>query len=55
MAKNKPHTIDVTKYMKGKRQSNSVILEPTDEYEVVGIISKLNHKKSSGHDDIPLI
>ena len=55
MAKNKPHTIDVTKYMKGKRQSNSVILEPTDEYEVVGIMSKLNHKKSSGHDGIPLI
>ena len=55
MAKNKPHTIDVTKHMKGKRQSNSVILEATDEYEVVGIISTLNHKKFSGHDGIPLI
>ena len=37
----------------GKRVRNSTYFNPTDEYEIIGIISRLNPNKASGVDDIP--
>ena len=40
-------------YFCGKRVRNSIYFNPTDEYEIIGIISSLNPNKASGVDDIP--
>ena len=44
-------------YMKylGKRNPSSIILRPTDEYEIFEIIRKLNNNKSTGYIDIPIV
>ena len=44
-------------YMKylGKRNPFSIILRPTDEYEIIEIIEKLNNNKSMGYIDIPIV
>ena len=39
----------------GQTISNSLCLNPTDEYEIMGIISNLNAKKPPGHDELPLL
>ena len=36
----------------GKQVRNSIYFNPTDEYEIIGIISRLNPNKASGVDDI---
>ena len=38
----------------GKRLLHSVVLNPTDQYEIAAIISNLNDRKSSGYIDIPV-
>ena len=38
----------------GKRQTTSILLKPTDEYEIAGIIASLDNHKSSGYIDIPV-
>ena len=38
----------------GKHRSSSVVFLPTDEYEIVGGIGKLNAKQSPGYIDIPV-
>ena len=38
----------------GKRQTTSIMLKPTDEYEIAGIIASLDNHKSSGYIDIPV-
>ena len=38
----------------GKRQTTSIMLKPTDEYEIVRIIASLDNHKSSGYIDIPV-
>ena len=40
-------------YFCGKRVRNSIYFNPTNEYEIIGIISSLNPNKASGVDDIP--
>ena len=37
----------------GKRVQNSIYFNSTDEYEIIGIISRLNSNKASGVDNIP--
>ena len=37
-----------------KRISNSIYLQPADEYEMVGIISYFQQSKSPGYLDIPV-
>ena len=37
------------------RQSSSIILRPTDEFEMVETIAGMNIHKSPGHIDIPVI
>ena len=37
------------------RQSSSIILRPTDEFEIVETIAGMNIHKSPGHIDIPVI
>ena len=37
----------------GKRLLHSVLLNPTDEYEIFGIILYLNARKAMGYFDIP--
>ena len=39
----------------GKRQLSSISFRPTDEYEVIEMISGLNKHKSSGNMDIPVL
>ena len=41
--------------MAGKRNLSSIILRPTDEYEIIEIIGKLNNNKSTGYIDIPIV
>ena len=38
----------------GKRNPSSIVLQPTDVYEIVEIISSLNDHKSPGYLDIPI-
>ena len=38
----------------GKRNPSSIVLQPTDGYEIVEIISSLNDHKSPGYLDIPI-
>ena len=38
----------------GKRNPSSIVLQPTDVYEIVEIISCLNDHKSPGYLDIPI-
>ena len=38
----------------GKRNLSSLVIIPTDEYEVIQIISSLNNRKSPGSIDIPI-
>ena len=38
----------------GKRNPSSIVLQPTDAYEIVEIISSLNDHKSPGYLDIPI-
>ena len=38
----------------GKRNLSSIVLQPTDAYEIVEIISSLNDHKSPGYLDIPI-
>ena len=38
----------------GKRNLFSIVLQPTDAYEIVEIISSLNDHKSPGYLDIPI-
>ena len=38
----------------GKKISNSIYLQPSDEYEIVGIISHFQESKSPGFLDIPV-
>ena len=38
----------------GKRQTTSIMLKPTDEYEIAGNIASLDIHKSSGYIDIPV-
>ena len=42
------------KYL-GKRQVSSIVLKPTDEYEIVELIAGLNSQKSPGYLDIPVV
>ena len=37
----------------GKRQSSSIVLQSTDEHEIIKIIAGLNCRKSTGYIDIP--
>ena len=39
----------------GKRQMSSIVLKPTDEYEIVELIAGLNSQKSPGYLDIPVV
>ena len=39
----------------GETISNSLCLNPTDEYEIMGIINNLNANKSPGHDELPIL
>ena len=39
----------------GKRHVSSVVLQPTDEHEIIEIISGVNVNKSPGYIDIPVI
>ena len=39
----------------GKRQVLSVVLRPTDAYEIIETIAGLKHNKSPGYIDIPAI
>ena len=38
----------------GKRTLSSIVLQPTDAYEIVEIISSLNDRKSAGYLNIPI-
>ena len=38
----------------GKRNVSSIVLQPTDVYEIIEIISSLNDHKSPGYIDIPV-
>ena len=38
----------------GKRNLSSIVIQPTDEYEVIQIISSLNNRKSPSAIDIPI-
>jgi hypothetical protein len=46
-----PKNIEVSGNV-GKYNSNSIIVTPTTEAEAVGIIKRLNNKKSTGADGI---
>ena len=39
----------------GKRNPSSIVLQPTDVYEIVKIISSLSDHKSPGYLDIPIL
>ena len=39
----------------GQTISKSLCLNPTDEYEIMGIINNLNANKSPGHDELPIL
>ena len=39
----------------GQTISNLLCLNPTDEYEIMGIINNLNANKSPGHDELPIL
>ena len=39
----------------GQTMPNSFCLNPTDEYEIIGIINNPNANKSPGHDELPIL
>ena len=39
----------------GQTISNSLCLNSTDEFEIMGIINNLNANKSPGHDELPIL
>ena len=41
---------DPLSLIKKERNNNSMVLFPTDEYELANMISKLDNKKSCGYD-----
>ena len=55
LSANLPDVKDKT-YLKflGKQNLSSIVIQPTDEYEVIQIISSLNNRKSPGAIDIPI-